>query len=268
MKLAVSGKGGVGKTTVSALLAYLFAQRGMNVLAIDADPSPHLADALGFPEAENITPLAEMKELLMERSGSQGGAFYNLNPRVEDLPERFMVTRDNIRLMVLGSVQKGGSGCACPENMVLRTLVRKLFTSESEVIILDMEAGVEHLGRATVQAVDALLIVVEPSRGSIETTEKIIRLAKEIGLDRLFLVGNKIRNQSDRDYITTRLKDLPMAGFLPLDMKVSDAEREGTPPFVASTELREAGENIIKQVMSTNNRSQHTEFRSQNCSDF
>ncbi|MEW6327233.1 MAG: AAA family ATPase [Thermodesulfobacteriota bacterium] len=248
MKLAVSGKGGVGKTTVSALLAYLFAQKGMNVLAIDADPSPHLADALGFPEAENITPLAEMKELLMERSGSQGGAFYNLNPRVEDLPERFMVTRDNIRLMVLGSVQKGGSGCACPENMVLRTLVRKLFTSESEVIILDMEAGVEHLGRATVQAVDALLIVVEPSRGSIETAEKITRLAREIGLNRIFLVGNKIRNEADKEYITARIKELPFAGFLSLDLKVLEAEREGIPPFVASAELRQEGENIINRI--------------------
>ncbi len=248
MKLAVSGKGGVGKTTVSALLAYLFAQRGINVLAIDADPSPHLADALGFPEAESITPLAEMKELLMERSGSEGGPFYNLNPRVEDLPDRFMMTKGNIHLMVLGSVQKGGGGCACPENVVLRTLVRKLFTSESEAIILDMEAGVEHLGRATVQAVDALLIVVEPSRGSVETAEKIVHLAREIGLKRIFLVGNKIGNESDRDYITSRIKELPFAGFLPLDLKVSNAEREGVPPFVASAELRQAGEEIIANL--------------------
>lgn len=249
MKLAVSGKGGVGKTTVSALLAYLLAQKGMSVLAIDADPSPHLANALGFPEAENITPLAEMKELLMERSGSKGGPFYDLNPRVDDLPEKFMITRDNIRLMVLGSVQKGGGGCACPENIVLRTLVRKLFTSDSEAIILDMEAGVEHLGRGTVQAVDALLVVVEPSRGSIETAEKIVRLAKEIGLNCIFLVGNKIRNELDKQYITERMKGLSLAGFLPLDSRVSDAEREGVPPFVASTELREAGENIIRKVM-------------------
>ncbi len=249
MKLAVTGKGGVGKTTVSALLMHLLAGRGMKVLGIDADPSPHLADALGFTEAGGITPLADMKELLMERSGSAGGPFYNLNPRVEDLPERFMVTRGNVRLMVLGSVQKGGSGCACPENLVLRTLVRKLFTGESEAIILDMEAGVEHLGRATVQAVDALLIVVEPSRGSIETAEKILRLAGDIGLKRILMVGNKIRNQADRDYITNRMKDHPMAGFLPLDPKVLDAEREGIPPFEASEGLRKAGETVLNNVL-------------------
>lgn len=250
MKLAITGKGGVGKTTVSAILIHILSESGVEVLAIDADPSPHLADALGFNQTDGITPLAEMKELLLERSGSAGGAFYNLNPRVEDLPARFMLTEDNIHLMVLGSVQKGGSGCACPENMVLRTLVRKLLLSESEAIVLDMEAGVEHLGRATVQAVDALLVVVEPSKGSLETAEKIKRLAGEIGVKNIFLVGNKIRSESDLAYITKHAKDTPLAGFLPMDMKVLEGERDGLPPFVASAELKQAGREIIANLFA------------------
>lgn len=251
MKLAITGKGGVGKTTVSAILVHLLAQKGMKVLAIDADPSPHLADALAFPEAEKITPLAEMKELLMERSGSAGGPFYNLNPRVEDLPDRFIIRRGNINLMVLGSVQKGGGGCACPENIVLRTLVRKLFLSDSEAIVLDMEAGVEHLGRGTVQAVDAMIVVVEPSRGSIETASKIVRLAREIGIRRILIVGNKIQRETDRDYIETNMKGIPAAGFLPLDPGVLDAERQGIPAYEASPGLKAAGEDLLKKVMST-----------------
>lgn len=248
MKIAITGKGGVGKTTVSALLINLFAESGMKVLAIDADPSPHLADALGFENAERITPLADMKELLLERSGSGGGSFYNLNPRVEDLPERFMVTKGSISLMVLGSVRKGGGGCACPENMVLRALVRKLLTSASEVVVLDMEAGVEHLGRATVQAVDALLIVVEPSRGSIETAEQIVRLAGEIGITRPFIVGNKLRSDTDKEYLAAHMRGLPFAGLLPYDTRVSEAEREGTSLFAASPELRQAGEEIMASL--------------------
>ncbi|MFH1147201.1 MAG: ArsA-related P-loop ATPase [Pseudomonadota bacterium] len=251
MKLAVTGKGGVGKTTVSAILVYLLAQKGTKVLAIDADPSPHLADALAFPEAEKITPLAEMKDLLMERSGSAGGPFFNLNPRVDDLPDRFTIKRGNIHLMVLGSVQKGGGGCACPENIVLRTLVRKLFLSDSEAVVLDMEAGVEHLGRGTVQAVDALIVVVEPSRGSIETASKIIRLAQEIGLKRILIVGNKMQNEADKEYLRKNIKDLPVVGFMPLDPKVLDGERQGIPPFEASPALRQAGENLLKKVLST-----------------
>ena len=190
MKLAISGKGGVGKTTFSALLAQAYADMGRDVLAVDADPSPCLSGALGFPEDKlsKLKPIAEMDALIEERTGAKAGTiggFFTINPRVDDIPERFSISHRNVRLLEMGSVDLGGSGCICPEAAMLKTLFTHLMFRDEDVLIMDMYAGVEHLGRATVDFVDAMVIVVEPTRRSLGTARQIKKLANDIGLERL-----------------------------------------------------------------------------------
>ena len=196
MKLAVSGKGGVGKTTFASLLIRTFNETGKRVLAIDADPDANLAAGLGIENAADIVPISEMKELVFERTGAQPGSiggFFKLNPKVDDLPDSLSATYENIKLMRLGGVKKGGSGCICPESTLLRALVMHIVLARDEVVVMDMEAGIEHLGRATAKAVDRLIVVVEPGRRSIDTAEHIRKLATEIGLNHIAVVGNKVR---------------------------------------------------------------------------
>src|SRR5512141_2871574 len=206
MKLAISGKGGVGKTTLAALLAQAYADAGREVLVADADPSPCLAGALGFPEElrRQLHPIAEMDALIEERTGAKPGTvggFFTLNPRVDDLPERFSVLHRGVRLLEMGSVELGGSGCICPEAAMLKTLFTHLMFRKDDVLILDMYAGVEHLGRATVDFVDAMIVVVEPTRRSLGTAAQIRKLAADIGLNRLWLVGNKIRDDDEAAFL-------------------------------------------------------------------
>ena len=251
--MAVTGKGGVGKTTVVAGLARVLADRGRKVLVIDADPASNLALALGFPSERRLTPIAEMKELIEERTeakpGSMGGLF-KLNPRVDDLPDKYSLEKGGIRLMVMGTVQKGGGGCVCPENVMVRTLVAHLLLGRDEVVILDMEAGVEHLGRATAQAVNKLIVVVEPGQRSLEVARKIRQLAGDIGLKNIGLVGNKIRSEGDREFLRQRMADLPFLGFIAYDPKVVEADLSGTPPYEGNREfLRSLGE-IVDRLMT------------------
>ncbi len=240
MKLAVTGKGGVGKTTVVAGLARIFADRGKKVLAIDADPASNLSLALGFPPDQRLKPIVEMKELIEERteakSGSMGG-FFKLNPRVDDLPEQYSVEKDGIRLMVMGTVQKGGGGCVCPENVMVRTLVTHLLVGRDEAVILDMEAGVEHLGRATAQAVNKLIVVVEPGQRSLEVARRIRLLAADIGLTNIGLVGNKVRSEADREFLLKNMSDLPFLGFIEYDPKIVEADLSAAPPFAQNPEF-------------------------------
>jgi CO dehydrogenase maturation factor len=236
VKLAISGKGGVGKTTLSALLAQAYAEMDRDVLAVDADPSPCLAGALGFPDEKlaELKPIAEMDALIEERTGAKPGTtggFFTLNPRVDDIPERFSVTHRGVRLLESGSVDFGGSGCICPEGAMLKTLFTHLLFRKDDVLILDMYAGVEHLGRATVDFVDAMIVVVEPTRRSLGTARQIKRLAHDIGLDRLWLVGNKVRNQDEADFLTTESPGIPVLGFLPADLGVQEADRLGIPVY-------------------------------------
>ena len=232
MKIAITGKGGVGKTTLSALIAQVYADMGRQVLAVDADPSPCLAGALGFPPdlRERLAPIAEMDALIEERTGARPGTlggFFTINPRVDDIPERFSVVHRNVRLLEMGSVDLGGSGCICPESAMLKTLFTHLLFRKDDVLILDMYAGVEHLGRATVDFVDAMLVVVEPTRRSLGTAAQIKKLAEDIGLTRLWLVGNKVRNQDEEKFFLEETPDLPVLGFLPADLAVQEADRLG-----------------------------------------
>ena len=234
MKIAVSGKGGGGKTTLAAFLIKAFADRGYKVLAIDADPDANLAGALGFEHPESITPISEMKDLIGERTESKPGSygtFFKLNPQVSDLPEKLAQTKGNIRLMVLGGVKRGGGGCICPESTLLKALVTHLILARDDVVVLDMEAGIEHLGRGTASAVDRLIVVVEPGKRSVETAHHIQALAKDLGLKNIVLVGNKVRGDQDRLFLESQLPEFTFLGFLPYDPRVIEADLEGKAPF-------------------------------------
>jgi CO dehydrogenase maturation factor len=253
MKIAISGKGGVGKTTLTALFAQGYADAGRQVLAVDADPSPCLAGALGFPDElrDQLHPIAEMDELIEERTGAKPGTiggFFALNPRVDDIPERFSVVHRGVRLLEMGSVEMGGSGCICPEAAMLKTLFTHLMFRKDEVLLLDMYAGVEHLGRATVDFVDAMLIVVEPTRRSLGTAAQIKKLANDIGLTRLYLVGNKVRNDDESRFLESQTPDLPVLGFLPADLAVQEADRLGTPVYDHVPALRDSAAKMIEKL--------------------
>ncbi len=245
MKLAITGKGGVGKTTLAAGLALAFSQEGKRVIAIDADPDSNLAATLGFPEPEKIVPLVEMEELIAERTGVEPGTvggYFKLNPRVDDIPDKFSIEHKGIKVLLMGRVKKGGSGCFCPENAFLKAVLSHLFFSREDVVILDMEAGIEHLGRGTAEGVDSLIIVVEPSRRSIETAFRIKSLAKDLKIERVFLVGNKVRGDNDIDFIRKNTSGFEILGFIWYNNflvdKVSDSIIE---------EIKEIKEKLIRR---------------------
>jgi CO dehydrogenase maturation factor len=240
MKIAVSGKGGVGKTMLASLLSTILTQSGYSVLAIDADPNATLATALGFPHPERITPISEMRDLIEERTGARPGqtaSYFKLNPRVDDIPEKYWVEHNGIKLMVMGRLKKGGSGCYCPENALLEALVAHILLRRDEVVIIDMEAGVEHLGRATARAVDKMIIVVEPGKGSIETAYRIRELAKDIGLKNIAVVANKIRSEQDRNFLISAMPDFEFLGFIPYDQSIIEAGLGNFPLINSSPEV-------------------------------
>ena len=236
MKLAVSGKGGVGKTLLAAFLARLYAESGYSVIAIDADPDANLAATLGYPEPSKITPISEMSDLIEERVGvkpGQTGSFFRLNPKVDDLPDKLSVKINGIRLMVMGRIKRGGTGCYCAEGALLQALISHLLLQRDEVVILDMEAGIEHLTRGTVKAVDELIIVVEPGRRSIETAQTISALAKDLGLPNVVVVGNKIRNSADKDFIKSSLPGAEILGYISYNAAITEADLAGKTLFDA-----------------------------------
>ncbi|MDP2840877.1 MAG: AAA family ATPase [Candidatus Methanoperedens sp.] len=246
IKIAISGKGGVGKTTLSGTLARLLARRGYQVLAIDADPSMNLASALGIKNPPK--PLTEFTELIDERAGGPAGVF-KLNPRVDDIVEKFGVTGpDNVKLLVLGTVERGGSGCMCPASSFLKALLRHVLLKTNNVVILDMEAGVEHLGRGTTRGIDIMLIVVEPGARSIETAGRIVELARQIDIRKFGAVINKAGGEA-KD-IEDKLKGygIEVFGIIPYDTSLVQADMENIAPIDKGGAAVEAIKNILDRV--------------------
>jgi CO dehydrogenase maturation factor len=253
MKIAISGKGGVGKTLLAAFLSQTFADSGYSVIAIDADPDANLAATLGFPHPEEITPISELSDLIEERVGvrpGQSGAFFKLNPRVDDLPEKYSAKLGGIRVMVMGRIKRGGTGCYCPEGALLQALLSHLLVQRDEVVILDMEAGIEHLSRGTTKAVDRLIIVVEPGRRSLETARTIGKLAQDLGLKNIAVVGNKIRSDADREFITAGLPGLEILGYIPYDPAITEADLANLPLFTTSPQTVKEVKNIYDKLLS------------------
>jgi CO dehydrogenase maturation factor len=220
---------------------------------VDADPSPCLAGALGFPDElrAQLHPISEMDDLILERTGAkkgQIGGFFTINPRVDDIPERFSVLHRGVRLLEMGAVETGGSGCICPEAAMLKTLFTNLMFRKDEVLLLDMYAGVEHLGRATVDFVDAMLVVVEPTRRSLGTAAQIKKLANDLGVKRLYLVGNKVRDEAEAQFLTVETPDLPVLGFLPADLSVQEADRLNIPVYDHVPALKIAAQKMAEQL--------------------
>ena len=235
LKIAIGGKGGVGKTTVTALLARcLAADKNNKVIAIDADPVANLAAGLGISEEQPITPIAQLTELIAERTGAKPGTmggFFALNPKVDDIPERFSQERDGVKLLVMGTVQSGGSGCLCPESTILKALMNHLVLFRDEIVIMDMEAGIEHLGRATSASVDALIIVVNPGSRSRAAADKIRKLGKDIGIKNIIILGNRVKGLEDEELIRSSLPDYQIIGFLPEQEEIVAADREARRAF-------------------------------------
>jgi len=243
-KIAVSGKGGVGKTMFASILAYILAEEGQAVYAIDADPNPTLAQALAFPEelARQVAPIVAMADLIEERTGARPGqavAYFKMNPRVDDIPERFSVTHRGIHLMQMGTVRGAGAGCVCPENTMLKALVTHLLLRQKETVIMDMVAGLEHLGRGTARAVDIMYIVVEPGRRSFDVALAIAALARDLHIGAIWAVGNKVRGERDLALMQSELGGLPLAGWLPYDQRAIEADINGEAVYDVAPDLTE-----------------------------
>jgi CO dehydrogenase maturation factor len=251
MKLAVTGKGGVGKTTISALIAHAFRSSGHSVVAIDCDPDSNLLACMGYPHPETVKPLVELHALIEEKMGVKPGTtggMFRLNPFVADIPDRYAIDIDGIRVLVAGAVKKGGTGCYCPENSLIRALISHLLVDDTTDLVLDMEAGVEHLSRGTISTVDSLLIVVEPGLRSVETAFRVKDMAADLGLNRISAIGNKIRNDGDVKFLRKAMKGIELVGFLPYDDRIREAEIGKRPVESASEEIQAAIQDVVRLI--------------------
>jgi len=236
VKIAVTGKGGVGKTTLSAVLARLYAQQGRGVLTADVDPDANLAAALGFTpeECESLTPISKMSALIAERTGATKetfGKFFKINPRVDDIPDRFSIEKNGVKLLVMGTVDNAGSGCVCPENVMIKRILSHLVLRRDEVVIMDMEAGLEHLARGTTDFVDKFIVVIEPGERSVQTYRKVKSLAYDLGVKNVSVVANKIRSDADREFVSRRIPPEELLGFISFNDETAEADRRGLSPF-------------------------------------
>jgi CO dehydrogenase maturation factor len=232
MKLAISGKGGVGKSSIAGALALVLSEMGNRVLALDADPDANLASALGFPKdiRQRLVPVSAQLKLIEERTGAkvkQYGQIFRLNPDVSDVANQLAVSYNGVSLLILGAVKQGGGGCACPESVFIRSLVTDLVLYQNECLIMDMEAGIEHLGRATAKGVDLMLVVVEPSQRSIECAQRVIAMSKEIGIRDVQIVLNKVTNADDDLLIRHSFPDLTPLAAIPFSEAIRLSDQTG-----------------------------------------
>ena len=259
MKIAVTGKGGVGKTTFAATLARLYADEGKPVLAADVDPDANLGLALGFDEEtlDAIVPISKMRKLVEERTGANNqNQFYKLNPKVDDIPDTYGKVCNGVRLLLLGTVETGGGGCVCPEHVMLKRIISNLVLRREDVVILDMEAGLEHLGRGTTSGMDAFVVVIEPGARSVQTYKNVKRLAKDLGVSQVFVVANKVRGPEDEDFVRAKIPAEDLLGMIHYNTDVIDADRQGRSPYDVSPqttrEIREIKEKIDRNDRSNN----------------
>lgn len=255
MKIAIGGKGGVGKTTVCSVWAQLFAEEGHDVLALDADPSLSLAAAFGLPAAANPRPLIEMKDLIAERTGTKRdavGTYFRLNPAVSDLPEEHWLKVGNVKLLVLGAVTRAGGGCACPEGAFLKALLTHTILQRDELVLVDLAAGVEFLGRASVQGIDAFVVVVEPGSRSIETAGNLAVMARDLGIGTVGAIANKVTEPAQLDAIRSQLEDVPLLGSLAYSKSIQEADLRRAPVIQADAAavrvLDEARRRLVELV--------------------
>ena len=234
MKLAITGKGGVGKTTLSSTLARLYADEGRTVLAADVDPDANLGLALGLSqeEVDAIIPISKMRDLAKERTGaSDDNKFYKLNPYVADIPEKFAKSVNGVKLLVMGTVDLGGSGCVCPEHVMLKSILSAMTYRKNDVVIMDMEAGLEHLGRGTAANMDQFIVVIEPGARSVQTYRNVKRLAKDLGVKQVRVVANKIRDDKDEEFIRSAIPAEDLLGCIHYNTEIMDADRNGKSPY-------------------------------------
>lgn len=253
MKIAISGKGGVGKTTLAGAIALYLASTGHRVLAIDADPDSNLPSSLGVDPKRlaEIKPLASLKNLVAERTGAKPGTMggmFRLNPRVDDIPDTYSIEERGVKLLTLGTVPKGGMGCLCPESTLLRVLLSHIMLDRGEAVIIDMEAGLEHLARGSTGSMDAFIVVVEPGQRALQTAHQIRRLATDLGVKKLFVVGNKVANEEDRKLIEEGIGSLPVLGYIPMSEAIREADRKGLSPYDLDPELRAETARICKEL--------------------
>ncbi len=234
MRIAVSGKGGAGKTTLSAALSRCYAVDGMRVLAVDADPDGNLASALDFPQEllDKIIPISGMKRMIEEKTGREKdvSGFFRLNPDVSDLLDRFGVMFNNICFLSMGTIEKGAGGCMCSANVLLKNLMQHLLLDKDknkDVLIMDMDAGIEHMGRATASCVDAFIVVVEPGQRSVQTAKSVEKLARDIGVKNTFVVCNKIRFPNEYEILASSLHGLKILGSIPYNNYLIEADLMG-----------------------------------------
>jgi CO dehydrogenase maturation factor len=254
VKTAISGKGGVGKTTLAGVMARMLSERGQRVLAIDADPDSNLASAIGIDKEklDRIKPLAQMQEFIEERTGAKKGtygSFFKLNPKVDDIPEKFALEKDRIKLVVLGNIPQGGGGCFCAENVLLKSLLSYVFVERDEHVIVDMEAGLEHLGRGTTEYVDGLIVVVEPGQRSFQTAHQVRKLSADLGIKQVYVVGNKVTDQKDVTLIREHLNGLPLLGFMKYNDKIMEADKLGVSPYDIDEKIRSEVGDILNALL-------------------
>ena len=259
MKIAITGKGGVGKTFISSTLARLFEKNGYKVIAVDADPDMNLACALGIDE--EITPLSKMDDLIEERTGAKVGEYgsvFKINPKVDDIVENYSYRagNGNIHLLVMGTIEQGGGGCVCPASVLLRRLLRHLILKRNEVVIMDMEAGIEHLGRKTTENVDLMIVVIEPSKKSLLTAKRIKKLANDINISNLYAVVNKIKNDEEKETFGKRFEkevNIPIIGYIPYSDEVSSSDLLGKPIDLNSDVGKEV-ERLFNEIINIKNK--------------